>query len=97
MLGKQIEKTTGLETRTVVMGHVLRGGSPTSFDRILATGLGAGAVDMIEDNDFGSMVGVKGNSFVAVSLKEVSKGPKLVPSNHPIIKTARSLETCFGD
>jgi len=97
VLGKQIEKTTGVETRTVVMGHVLRGGSPTSFDRILATGLGARAVDMIEDNDFGSMVGVKGNSFVTVSLKEVSKGPKLVPLNHPMIKAARSLETCFGD
>jgi hypothetical protein len=52
---------------------------------------------MIEDNDFGSMVGVKGNSFVTVSLKEVSKGPKLVPLNHPMIKVARSLETCFGD
>ena len=97
VLGKQIEKTTGVETRTVVMGHVLRGGSPTSFDRILATGLGTRAVDMIEDNDFGAMVGVKGNSFVTVSLKEVSKGPKLVPLNHPMIKAARSLETCFGD
>jgi hypothetical protein len=52
---------------------------------------------MIEDNDFGSMVGVKGKSFVAVSLKEVSKGPKLVPLNHPMIKAARSLGTCFGD
>jgi phosphofructokinase-like protein len=97
MLGKQIEKTTGVETRTVVMGHVLRGGPPTSFDRILATGLGARAVDMIEDNDFGSMVGVKGNSFVTVPLKVVSKGPKLVPLNHPMIKAARSLGTCFGD
>jgi 6-phosphofructokinase 1 len=97
VLGKQIEKTTGVETRTVVMGHVLRGGSPTSFDRILATGLGSRAVDMIEDKNFGSMVGVKGNSFVTVSLEEVSKGPKSVPLNHPMIKTARSLETCFGD
>jgi 6-phosphofructokinase 1 len=97
VLGKQIEKTTGVETRTVVMGHVLRGGSPTSFDRILATGLGARAVDMIEDNDFGAMVGVNGNSFVTVSLEEVSKGPKSVPLNHPMIKAARSLETCFGD
>jgi 6-phosphofructokinase len=87
LLGKQIER----------MGHVLRGGSPTSFDRILATGLGAQAVDMIEDSEFGSMVGVKGNSYVTVPLREVSKGPKLVPLNHPIIKTARSLETCFGD
>jgi phosphofructokinase-like protein len=97
VLGEQIEKMTGLETRTVVMGHLLRGGSPTPFDRILATGLGAKAVDMIEDNNFGYMVGVKGNSLVTVHLKEIAKGPKLVPLNHPLIKTARSLGTCFGD
>jgi len=97
VLGEQIEKMTGLETRTVVMGHLLRGGSPTPFDRILATGLGAKAVDMIEDKKFGYMAGVKGNSLVTVPLKEIAKGPKLVPLNHPMIKAARSLGTCFGD
>jgi len=97
VLGEQIEKITGLETRTVVMGHLLRGGSPTPFDRILATGLGSKAVDMIEDKKFGYMVGVKRNSLVAAPLKEVAKGPKVVPLNHPMIKAARSLGTCFGD
>ena len=97
VVGEQIEKLTGLETRTVVMGHLLRGGSPTPFDRILATGLGTKAVDMIEDKEFGYMVGVKRNSLVTVPLKEVAKGPKIVPSNHPMIKAARSLGTCFGD
>jgi 6-phosphofructokinase 1 len=97
VVGEQIEKLTGLETRTVVMGHLLRGGSPTPFDRILATGLGIKAVDMIEDKEFGYMVGVKRNSLVTVPLKEVAKGPKIVPSNHPMIKAARSLGTCFGD
>jgi len=97
VLGEQIEKITGLETRTVVMGHLLRGGSPTPFDRILATGLGTKAVDMIEDKKFGYMVGVKSNSLVTVPLKEVAKGPKTVPLNHPMIKAARSLGTCFGD
>jgi 6-phosphofructokinase 1 len=97
VLGEQIEKMTGLETRTVVMGHLLRGGSPTPFDRILATGLGTKAVDMIEDKKFGYMAGVKGNSLVPVPLKEIAKGPKFVPLNHPMIKAARSLGTCFGD
>ncbi len=97
VLGEQIEKLTGLETRTVVMGHLLRGGSPTPFDRILATGLGTKAVDMIEDKEFGYMLGVKRNSLVTVPLKEVAKGPKIVPLNHPMIKAARSLGTCFGD
>ncbi len=97
VLGEQIEKITGLETRTVVMGHLLRGGSPTPFDRILATGLGTKAVEMIEDKEFGYMAGVKNNSLVTVPLKEVAKGPKTVPLNHPMIKAARSLGTCFGD
>jgi ATP-dependent phosphofructokinase / diphosphate-dependent phosphofructokinase len=97
MLGEQIEKMAGLETRTVVMGHLLRGGSPTPFDRILATGLGSKAVDLIEDKEFGTMVGIRKNSLVTVPLREVAKGPKTVPLNHPMIKSARSLGTCFGD
>jgi 6-phosphofructokinase 1 len=97
VLEKQIEKMTDLETRTVIMGHLLRGGSPTPFDRILATRLGTKAVDMIEDKKFGYMVGVKGNTLVNVSLKEVAKGIKTVPLNHPMIKAARALGTCFGD
>lgn len=97
VLGEQIEKMTEIETRTVVMGHLLRGGSPTPFDRILATGLGAKAVEMIEDRKFGYMVAVKGNSFIPVPLEEVAKGPKLVPIHHPMIQAARSLGTCFGD
>lgn len=97
VLGEQIEKTTGLENRTVVMGHLLRGGPPTPFDRILATSMGTKAIDMIENKKFGYMAGVKKNSLVAISLKEVAKGPKTVPLNHPMIKAARSLGTCFGD
>jgi len=97
VLGEEIEKRTSLETRTVVMGHLQRGGSPTPFDRVLATKLGSKAVDLIEDQEFGFMVGVKGNSLVNVSLQSVAKGPRLVPLNDPLIKTARSVGTSFGD
>jgi 6-phosphofructokinase 1 len=97
VLGQQIEKLTGLETRTVVMGHLLRGGSPTPFDRVLATQLGTKAVEMIEDKEFGFMVGLKRNGLVVVPLREVARGPKTIPLNHPLIKSARSLGTCFGD
>jgi 6-phosphofructokinase 1 len=97
VLGQQIEKLTGLETRTVVMGHLLRGGSPTPFDRVLATQLGTKAVEMIEDKEFGFMVGVKRSGLVVVPLREVARGPKTIPLNHPLIKSARSLGTCFGD
>jgi phosphofructokinase-like protein len=97
VLGEQIEKMTGIETRTVVMGHLQRGGTPTAFDRVLATRLGTKAVDMIESKKCGYMVGVKGDSLAEVPLEEVAKGPRTVPLDHPLIEAARSLGTCFGD
>jgi 6-phosphofructokinase 1 len=97
VLAEQIEKMTGLESRAVVMGHLQRGGSPTPFDRILATRLGTKAIDMVEREEFGFMVGVKGDSLVKVPLQTVAQGPRLVPLNDPLIKVARSVGTCFGD
>ncbi|MGB9627644.1 MAG: 6-phosphofructokinase, partial [Thermodesulfobacteriota bacterium] len=97
VLGEQIEKRTGLETRTVVMGHLLRGGTPTPFDRILATRLGAMAMDLVKELRFGYMVGVKGNTISHVPLKEVARGIRKVPRNHPLIRVARSVGTSFGD
>ena len=97
VLGEQIEKITELETRTVVMGHLQRGGSPTPFDRVLATQLGSKAVDMMENEEFGYMVGVSGNTLASVSLQIVAEGTKTVPLDHPLIKAARSVGTCFGD
>jgi len=97
VLGDQIEKRTGLETRTVVMGHLQRGGPPTPFDRVLATRLGAKAVDMIEHRQFGFMVGARGKALVEVPLNIVAKGPRLVTIGDPLVGTARSIGTCFGD
>jgi len=97
VLADQIEKITGIETRTVVMGHLQRGGSPTPFDRILATSLGAKAVEMIDNKEFGFMVGTRGQKIVKVPLQKVAQGPKTVPANHPLIQTARDVGTCFGD
>lgn len=97
VLGQGLENMTGVETRTVVMGHLQRGGSPTPFDRILATELGTKAVDMIRDKEFGYMAGVNKGALVAVPLKDAAKGIKTVPLDHPLIRSARSLDTCFGD
>jgi len=97
VVGAQIEKATGIETRTVVMGHLQRGGTPTPFDRVLATRLGTRAVDMIVKEEFGYMVGVSGNSLIKVALEDVAKGPRTVPLDEPLIQAARSVDTCFGD
>jgi len=96
-LGSQLEKLTGIETRTVVLGHLQRGGSPTPFDRVLATSLGTKAVEMMQNKQFGCMVGVNGGKLVAVPLEKVARGPRTVPLNHPLIQSARSIGTCFGD
>jgi len=96
VLGAQIEKATGVETRTVVMGHLQRGGTPTPFDRVLATRLGTRAIDMIVKGELGYMVGVRGDLLVKVPLADVAKGVKTIPLAHPLIEAARSVGTCFG-
>ena len=97
VLGKQIEDLTGIETRTVVLGHLQRGGSPTPFDRVLATLLGTKAVEMIENREFGYMVAIKGGKLIKFPLGKVAKGPRTVPLNHPLMNAARAVGTCFGD
>jgi 6-phosphofructokinase 1 len=70
-LGREIEKSLNIETRVVVLGHLQRGGSPTAFDRILATRFGIAAIDMVHQGKFDRMVAMKGNEIVSVPLKEV--------------------------
>jgi 6-phosphofructokinase 1 len=70
-VGKEIEKCLNVETRVVVLGHLQRGGSPTAYDRVLATRLGIAAIDAIHEAKFGHMVAIKGNKIVSVPLKEV--------------------------
>lgn len=70
-LGKEIEKRMGIETRVVVLGHIQRGGSPTAFDRILATRFGVAAIDLVHEGKFGQMVALKGNKIASVPLRDV--------------------------
>ncbi len=77
-IGKKIEKRMHIETRVVVLGHLQRGGSPTAFDRILATRYGVAAIDLVHEGTFGCMVALKGNKIVSVLLKEVAGKRKTV-------------------
>jgi 6-phosphofructokinase len=77
-LGKEIEKHMGIETRVVVLGHVQRGGSPTAYDRVLATRYGVAAIDLVHEGTFGCMVALKGNKIVPVLLKDVAGKRKTV-------------------
>jgi 6-phosphofructokinase 1 len=77
-LANAIEQRTGYETRAIVLGHVQRGGTPTAFDRVLATRFGIGAIDAVHDGDFGKMVALRAGHIVRVPLEEATAELKLV-------------------
>jgi phosphofructokinase-like protein len=78
ILGKEIEQKLGFETRVVVLGHILRGGTPTAYDRVLATRFGVAAVELVREQNFGKMVALKGNKIVSVNLEEAVSKSKTV-------------------
>ena len=74
MLGEEIEKGTGFETRVTVLGHLQRGGTPTAFDRVLGTRFGVKAMELVLKKDYGKMAALKGRKITAVPIKKaVSK------------------------
>jgi 6-phosphofructokinase 1 len=79
LLAPEIEKRTGFETRVTILGHILRGGTPTAFDRILATRFGLEAVDAVNDGDFRKMVALRGTDIVRVPIEDATRELKLVP------------------
>jgi ATP-dependent phosphofructokinase / diphosphate-dependent phosphofructokinase len=95
-VGADIGKCTGMEVRVTVLGHLQRGGSPCAFDRILSTRFGVAAVDLIANKRFGEMVCLKGQRIESVSLNEVAKGQKKVPTEEGLVKTAESIGISFG-
>jgi len=78
VLGREILRRTGFDTRVTVLGHLQRGGSPSAFDRVLATRFGIAAIDLVKEDRFGKMVALRGNKVVAVDLSEATKGIKKV-------------------
>jgi phosphofructokinase-like protein len=96
-VARAIGHSTGKETRTLVLGHLQRGGSPTTYDRLLALRFGAAAVRAIADGAFGIMVGLKGPGIEQVPLEEVVGKSKNVPLDSDTIATARELGISLGD
>ena len=78
VIARQIEEQTGIETRVTALGYVQRGGTPTAYDRVLATRFGVKAVDMIIAGEFGKMASLRGNKVVSVDLEEATSGIKKV-------------------
>ncbi len=92
-----INQMTGKETRSLVLGHLQRGGSPTTFDRLLGLRFGAAAVRFVAERRFGMMVALQPPIITAVPIAEAIASPKRVPLDSDTIATARDLGISFGD
>jgi 6-phosphofructokinase 1 len=96
-LGHELEARTGREARTVVLGHLLRGGSPTSFDRLVALRFGAAAVRALDEGLSSVMVSLHPPTVRYEPLKDAIQRMKTVPLDSDTVATARDLGICFGD
>lgn len=96
-VAKRIEDETGLETRTTVLGHVQRGGSPTAYDRILATRFGSVALQAASRGEFGVMASLRQNEVITVPLSEAIGKQRLVAPDSQLVFAARAVGTCLGD
>jgi ATP-dependent phosphofructokinase / diphosphate-dependent phosphofructokinase len=96
LLASQLEKMTGLETRITILGYLLRGGTPSALDRVLATQLGTEAIRMISQGKFGIMLAMRQNHIEPVALEEVAGRIKAIPSGHPWLDSARLIGTRLG-
>ena len=97
VVADNIEKNTGRETRVTVLGHLQRGGSPTPYDRILATKFGAFAISLAAKKKFGKMASLRGNEIIDVDIVDAISKQKLVKPNNQGVLAARAVGISFGD
>ena len=96
MVADLVERETGIETRTTVLGHVQRGGAPVAADRVLATQFGHAAVEFLLQGVENQVVVLRNGTIEHIDLMEVTGKQRLVPTDHPLIRAAQSVGTCFG-
>lgn len=97
IVAAELAQRTGKETRVVVLGHLQRGGGPTTFDRLLCTRFGARAVKLVQEGKFGYMVALRSTDTVGVKITEAIGRLRTVPVDGDIVETARMLGISFGD
>lgn len=96
-IARRLQEMTGIEARVTSLGHVQRGGTPSSFDRWLCTRLGTKAVQLLAKGIYNVMVGYDSGHCKPIPLEEVAGKRKSVPADHPMIVSARLVGTCMGD
>lgn len=93
----QLEKITGIECKTMVLGYLQRGGRPNAADRILSTRLGAAAVDAAKDDEYGKMISISGNDITRIDLNYVINSTNTIKPDNKLIRIARNIGISFGD
>jgi ATP-dependent phosphofructokinase / diphosphate-dependent phosphofructokinase len=96
-IAREIQQLTGKETRSLVLGHLQRGGMPTGYDRLLATRFGGAAVRAIADEKWGQMVALQSPHIVTLPIEDVLSEQKRVNPGHDVVQTARATGISFGD
>ncbi len=96
VIAREIEKRTEMESRATVLGHLQRGGSPTSYDRVLATRFGVKAVELFRDKKYNEMVCLRGHNIESVPLEKAVAGTKRVDPSSEQVRAAIAVGTCFG-
>ncbi len=96
VLRQQLQGLVASEVKATVLGHLQRGGSPTPFDRVLATQFGTEAAAMVRRGEFGRMVTLQAGVLGSVELAAVAGGSRRVPPDHPLLTSARQIGVCLG-
>jgi phosphofructokinase-like protein len=96
-IATQLQELTGKETRSLILGHLQRGGPPTGYDRLLATRFGGAAVRAIAEEQWGMMVALQSPNLVMIPITEALRETKRVDPSHDLVRTARDTLISFGD
>ncbi len=97
VVAREIQERTGKETRSLVLGHLQRGGMPTGYDRLLATRFGGAALRAVADGKWGHMVALQSPHIVTIPISQALAEPKRVDPAHDVVQTARATGISFGD
>jgi phosphofructokinase-like protein len=95
-IAREIQRITGKETRSLVLGHLQRGGQPTGYDRLLATRFGGAAVRAVAEGKWGHMVALQSPHIVSIPIEEALREPKRVDPTHDVVLTAKATGISFG-
>lgn len=93
----ELTERTGQESRSVILGHLQRGGSPTTYDRLISLRFGAAAIRCVEEHDFNKLVVLKNNELTRIPITQVADKMKSVPLESDTVQTARDIGICLGD